>query len=1294
MLLFAGGNAWAAEVTLTYSEKGYTNAQSLDGLAVTVDGVTFQMDKATASNAPAYYDTGTAARVYPGATVTVSSTVGNITAITLNAVQGAESKGTTTLTADAGTLTDLAWTGGAESVVFTAAGKGHLRITSITVTTSEAEVAVKAPVASLANGSYFGTQSVELSCETEGATIYYTTDGTEPTSASTAYTAAIEISETTTIKAIAIKDADQSSVLTRTYTIGKSYENIAALVADATNGEQAQLTLTDAIVTYVNGNDVYVQDASGAIEFFKLTSIGETTLAAGSTLNGTAVVTYKVYNSLPEITALEGDVTVTEGEVPAATAMSVADALKAENLCKYVSISSAVVTEKGIVSGTDTLAIYDKWKTGITVYPGLYDQITGMVSTYNGTQLNFISADTTTLASVEEGVYYLKNVATGQYFCGANSWGTHASLNASGIDVTLARLADGTYTIDTQLSNGGTSHYLSDVWCDGAPTGHGFYAVEGAENTYYIAIAGGYLAYDGSTTALVADSVQNENAQWVLVSKEDRLAEMAQATQSNPVNATFLIQDPNFGRNDTRSSAWTHENHTNFTLSNGNNTNNCAESYHSTFTLLQKIALPAGVYSMTAQGFYRQDGSDTENLPVFYIGDSTAVFPVKTGSENNMNDASTSFSAGNYTIDPIYIEVEGDSITLGAKLVTNTNLWCIWDNFQLTYYGKEANIEQLKNAALYEQLATLIEEAKTLAAVSTMHSTKVEALNAAITAGEAAQAGSDMEAINAAITDLTAANSDATAYQKAGEILAQMKALTESTNVYTEEALETYYSQWQAKYDDGTITEEEVSGLQNPYEGTSWHAALTCDDFLMSAWDQPTDFAGTYYINTWSVEGNTDGSEFKTPFFEYWTADASVLSADTLSATVKNLAPGEYTVSAVVRVRLSNSAAGAAPKGITLQANDGEAISVCEGTAYGQLYVDTVSVTGVVAEDSTLTIKFVVSDTTNVSWLSFQNVKYVAPVTELEIPVTLERETGLGYAGQTADLDFTEALAFLGISSVSDATVVGINVTDGSIVENAMDTYDGWHNADGDFQGWGDNAAVCVKFNPTAESAQLYDICDMGNANVPSAGESFTCKWGLQANGKTAIYVVTINFVEPVKKSYEIVKIITVNHDETEKTPYSGKTETFDVNEVITALGASAITDCEQYIVNVTDSSFVTNTTDGWRDANGDMASWGNAGGVCVKIGSPASGTIDYIGCYDDTHEAGETYHALWAFVYNQKAVLIDVTITFSAATGIQSLTNGESLKNAAIYTIGGQRVNNVTKGGIYIINGKKVLMK
>lgn len=67
--------------------------------------------------------------------------------------------------------------------------------------------------------SFTGTQSVNISCATAGAKIYYTTDGTTPTTASTLYTTALSLTSTTTVKAIAVKtDMNNSAIATATFT--------------------------------------------------------------------------------------------------------------------------------------------------------------------------------------------------------------------------------------------------------------------------------------------------------------------------------------------------------------------------------------------------------------------------------------------------------------------------------------------------------------------------------------------------------------------------------------------------------------------------------------------------------------------------------------------------------------------------------------------------------------------------------------------------------------------------------------------------------------------------------------------------------------------------------------------------------------------------------------------------------------------------------------------------------------------------------------------------------------------
>ena len=142
-------------------------------------------------------------------------------------------------------------------------------------------VAVEAPTFSVAEGTYTSAKSVELSCVTEGATIYYTTDGTEPTAASTAYTGAISISETTTLKAIAVKGEDVSSVASATYTIVNiehaGTEADPYTVADARNAIDANFGITGVYATGIVSKIVTAYDSGFAnITFDFVDSEGET----------------------------------------------------------------------------------------------------------------------------------------------------------------------------------------------------------------------------------------------------------------------------------------------------------------------------------------------------------------------------------------------------------------------------------------------------------------------------------------------------------------------------------------------------------------------------------------------------------------------------------------------------------------------------------------------------------------------------------------------------------------------------------------------------------------------------------------------------------------------------------------------------------------------------------------------------------------------------------------------------------------------------------------------------------
>lgn len=303
----------------------------------------------------------------------------------------------------------------------------------------------------------------------------------------------------------------------------------------------------------------------------------------------------------------------------------------------------------------------------------------------------------------EDGQYLLRNVATGKYWGAANSWGTQASLTDNPDYVVLTALEDGTYQLESQVNNGETAYYFNGDYMDnGTPVA--LTISKQANGHYTISNGAIYYGYDGNSTVLGKTETDPTapNVQWDIISVETATAALASATADAPQNATFLIADANFGRNNRYYDQWTFEasNQDN----NGNVTNFCVESWHAVFTMSQTINVPNGVYGLTAQGFYRQDGTDYEHLPVFFLNNETVPFPKMAGVENSMSDASSSFSEGKYTINPIYVTVTDGTLTLGARLEENTRLWCIWDNFTLMCYGPEANIAQMKFESRFTSL--------------------------------------------------------------------------------------------------------------------------------------------------------------------------------------------------------------------------------------------------------------------------------------------------------------------------------------------------------------------------------------------------------------------------------------------------------------------------------------------------------------------------------------------------------------------------------------------------------------
>jgi hypothetical protein len=109
---------------------------------------------------------------------------------------------------------------GCEYVKLTLAAQSRTLSWKVTYTTSGGTPTVATPTFDPAAGTYTSTQNVTISTTTADASIYYTTNGDEPTELSTPYTVPVEISSTTTLKAKAYKAGmDPSATATAAYTI-------------------------------------------------------------------------------------------------------------------------------------------------------------------------------------------------------------------------------------------------------------------------------------------------------------------------------------------------------------------------------------------------------------------------------------------------------------------------------------------------------------------------------------------------------------------------------------------------------------------------------------------------------------------------------------------------------------------------------------------------------------------------------------------------------------------------------------------------------------------------------------------------------------------------------------------------------------------------------------------------------------------------------------------------------------------------------------------------------------------
>jgi hypothetical protein len=263
--------------------------------------------------------------------------------------------------------------------------------------------AAATPTFSVPAGSYFTAQSVQIADTTAGATIYYTADGTTPTTGSSVYSSAITVSTTETLKAIATASGfSTSAVAIATYTITK--------IPTST-----ELTVSANALTFGQS----------------LTLIATVTPEIGATPAGT--VTFLNGGAMLGSASLNGSGVATLTLTPGVGSYSIAASYGGSTTDRASTSSPAVqVTVSKISTATELVA--------------------SSTSLFYGQPLLLTATVTPASGATPAG--------TVTFYDGANSLG-RAALNGSGVATLTLTPAVGSYSITA--SYGGSANDLSSV---------------------------------------------------------------------------------------------------------------------------------------------------------------------------------------------------------------------------------------------------------------------------------------------------------------------------------------------------------------------------------------------------------------------------------------------------------------------------------------------------------------------------------------------------------------------------------------------------------------------------------------------------------------------------------------------------------------------------------------------------------------------------------------------------------------------------------------------------------------
>jgi N-acetylneuraminic acid mutarotase len=381
---------------------------------------------------------------------------------------------------------------------------------------SEATLGAATPFFSPVAGTYTSAQSVTISDATAGATIYYTTNGVTPTTSSTIYSAAIAVSSTETLQAIATASGySTSSVAPATYTITPPAATPIFSPAAGTYTTAQSVTISDATANatiYYTTNGVTPTTSStiysAAIAVSSTETLQAIATASGYSTSSVAPATYIITPAPPAATPFFSPVA---GTYTSAQSVTISDATAGATIYYTTNgvtptTSSAIYTTAIAVSSTETLQAiatasgYSTSSVAIAAYTITPPAATPFFSPVAGT---YTTAQSVTISDATAGatIYYTTNGVTpttsSAIYTTAIAVSSTETLQAiaTASGYSTSSVAPATYTINlstTAFTIGGTAVTVAP----GASTGNA--------STNTVTPSGGFTGNVGLTAVITS----------------------------------------------------------------------------------------------------------------------------------------------------------------------------------------------------------------------------------------------------------------------------------------------------------------------------------------------------------------------------------------------------------------------------------------------------------------------------------------------------------------------------------------------------------------------------------------------------------------------------------------------------------------------------------------------------------------------------------------------------------------------------------------------------------------------